>query len=53
MSTGNNKNLDELINKVNSESGVKEILRLRATKQLKNEHKKAYQMADFEKTVLP
>ncbi len=52
MATGNNKNLDKLMNKINTETGrsdAEEILRLQAQRQLKSEHKKVSQMTDFEK----
>ena len=51
---GNNKNLDKLMNKVNTETGrsdAEEILRLQAQRQLKSEHKKVSQMTDFEKQL--
>lgn len=54
MPAGNNKNLDKLMNKVNSKSGqsyAEEILRLQATRQLRNEHKKVAQMTDLEKQL--
>ncbi|MBE6739435.1 MAG: hypothetical protein E7565_03850 [Ruminococcaceae bacterium] len=54
MATGDNKNLDKLMNKMNAETGrsdAEEILRLQATRQLKNEHKKISQMTDLEKQL--
>lgn len=54
MATGDNKNLDKLMNKMNAETGrsdAEEILRLQATRQLKNEHKKVSQMTDLEKQL--
>ena len=54
MATGNNKNLDKLMNKINTETGrsdAEEILRLQAQRQLKSEHKKVSQMTDFEKQL--
>ena len=54
MATGNNKNLDKLMNKINTETGrsdAEEILKLQATRQLKNEHKKVSQMTDLEKQL--
>ncbi len=50
MATGDNKNLDKLMNKMNAETGrsaAEEILRLQATRQLKSEHKKVSQMTDL------
>lgn len=50
----NNQSLDKLLNKVKDESGMsdaEEILRLQATRQLKNEHKKVAQMTDLEKLL--
>ncbi len=54
MASGNNKNLDKLMNKVNNETGrseAEELLRLQATRQLKNEHKRVAQMTDLEKQL--